>query len=263
MQDVFLSYAREDRERAVRLVEAMERQGSSVWWDHDLVPGQNWQRELESAVRQARCVVVLWTRHSVASDWVREEASFAREQGKLIPALLDDVEIPVPFRLIQTADLRDWNGEEDHPGFRELVSGARAHSGTPPPVPVIGDAPRPRFRGRWFSLAWLVLPTLAVALVVLVLMKWPAPTEVEIDVIVSSAQFRGHGTDKQVLLESTPARWLALHGFDEIRLTPRPYGSPIPLNTISKTTRIPRMPGVRCRPGSLSSCARLAVKRLR
>src|ERR1022692_2532774 len=102
MPDVFLSYAREDRERALPLVAALERAGFSVWWDHDLIPGQNFQREVESAVRQATCAVVLWTRHSVASDWVREEASFARDQGKLVPALLDDVEIPVPFRLIQT-----------------------------------------------------------------------------------------------------------------------------------------------------------------
>ena len=49
MIDVFVSYAREDRERAVWLVDVLERSGFSVWWDRDLVTGQNWQRELESA----------------------------------------------------------------------------------------------------------------------------------------------------------------------------------------------------------------------
>lgn len=222
MRDVFLSYARKDRQRAVRLVEALERLGFSVWWDHDVVPGQNWQRELESAVRQTRSVVVLWSRDSVASDWVREEASLAREQGKLIPARLDDAEIHVPFRLIQTADLRYWDGEESHQGFRELVAGVRAH-GDPPtlrPSPTIAATPKLRAWRRRLSVAWLVLPTMAVALVVLVLMNWPAPTEVDIDMIATSVQFRAHDTDRQVLLESIPARWLALQGFDQIRLTP-------------------------------------------
>lgn len=69
-------------------------------------------------------------------------------------------------------------------------------------------------------MAWLVLPTLMVAAVVIVLMNWPTPADVDIAAIATSVQFRGHGTDKQVLLESTSARWLALQGFDEIRLTP-------------------------------------------
>jgi hypothetical protein len=69
-------------------------------------------------------------------------------------------------------------------------------------------------------MAWLVLPTLVVAGVVLVLMNWPTPADVDIGAIAMGLQFRGHGPDKQVLLESTSARWLALQGFDEIRLTP-------------------------------------------
>lgn len=223
MQDVFLSYAREDRERAVWLVDALERSGLAVWWDRDLVTGQNWQRELESAVRQARCVVVLWGGHSVASDYVREEASLAREEGKLVPALLDDVEIPMPFRLIQTADLKSWRGEEDHEGLSQLVSGVRARCGEPrgelPSGPGGGDAPK-TLRDRWLSMAWLVLPTLAVAASAFILMKWPAPTEVDIEAIATSVQFRGHGSEKQPLLESMAARWIALQGFDEIRLAP-------------------------------------------
>lgn len=100
------------------------------------------------------------------------------------------------------------------------ISGVRANMGTPSPRPVIGNTSKPRSLNRWFSMAWLVLPTLVVVLVVFILMKWPAPTEVEIDMIATSVQFRGHGADKQVLLESMPARWLALQGFAEIRLSP-------------------------------------------
>jgi len=69
-------------------------------------------------------------------------------------------------------------------------------------------------------MAWLVLPTLVVAGAVLVLMNWPAPADVDVSTVATSLQFRSRGTDRQVLLEPTSARWLALKGFDEIRLTP-------------------------------------------
>lgn len=36
MVDVFISYAREDRDRAIGLVDALEHAGRSVWWEGDL-----------------------------------------------------------------------------------------------------------------------------------------------------------------------------------------------------------------------------------
>ncbi len=44
MADIFLSYASEDRERVIPLVEALQADGFSVWWDRNIRPVvvENW-----------------------------------------------------------------------------------------------------------------------------------------------------------------------------------------------------------------------------
>ncbi len=108
MSDIFVSYTREDVERARPLVKALEQRGWSVWWDPTLLPGDSWEDLIEAALDAARCVVVLWSRASVKSKWVRAEAAEGERRGILVPALLDDVLVPLAFRGLQTADLGQW-----------------------------------------------------------------------------------------------------------------------------------------------------------
>jgi hypothetical protein len=107
--DIFVSYASEDRARVAPLVQRLERFGFSVWWDRDIAHGQNYHLTIEAALDQAKCVVVVWTRDSVRSEWVLNEASAARKRNVLLPVTLDEVEPPLEFRHLQTADLRDEN----------------------------------------------------------------------------------------------------------------------------------------------------------
>ena len=121
MADVFVSYASADRPRVQPLVESLRQQGWSVWWDRAILPGKTWDQVLEETLAEARCVIVLWSRHSVESDWVHIEADEAKRRGILVPALLDDVPIPLAFRRIQTADLVDRTDALPHAGFDELI----------------------------------------------------------------------------------------------------------------------------------------------
>ncbi|MGH2822429.1 MAG: toll/interleukin-1 receptor domain-containing protein, partial [Thermoleophilaceae bacterium] len=105
MTHVFISYAREDRARAKRLAEALVARGLSVWWDREILAGQAFDDVIEAELERAKSVIVLWSKHSVVSDWVKGEATEARERGVLVPALIDAVKPPLEFRRKETVDL--------------------------------------------------------------------------------------------------------------------------------------------------------------
>ena len=85
MSDIFISYASEDRDRAKALAEALKAQGWSVWWDPDIPAGGTFDDVIEEALGKAKCTIVLWSRHSVGSRWVRTEAAEGAERGILVP----------------------------------------------------------------------------------------------------------------------------------------------------------------------------------
>ena len=126
MSDVFISYSSADRARVKPLVDALEQLGWSVWWDRSVLPGETWDQVIQAALTDARCIIVLWSRHSIQSDWVWIEADEARRRGILVPASLDDVEIPFAFRRIQVANLVNWQGASSTSQFDELARAVTA-----------------------------------------------------------------------------------------------------------------------------------------
>jgi hypothetical protein len=115
-EKIFMSYASVDRPRIELLVKTLASQDLDVWWDRDIPRGKSFNRVIEDALQQARCVIVVWSRESIASEWVFNEASDARKRQILVPVLIDDVEPPLEFRHLQAARLVDWRGD---PGDRE------------------------------------------------------------------------------------------------------------------------------------------------
>jgi TIR domain/Sulfatase-modifying factor enzyme 1 len=152
--DVFLSYAREDEARARELATALEQLGFSVFWDREVPPGQTWRSYIGDALAKARCVVVAWSRYSIASDWVIEEANEGRDRNVLVPVLFETVPPPFGFRAIQAANLTDWRPGLPSPAFDSLlravqrIIGGQAGSGTgvkaelsAPPRPAPSEPP--------------------------------------------------------------------------------------------------------------------------
>lgn len=72
-------------------------------------------------MRAAKAVVVLWSPRSVASRWVRAEATLADRNKTLAPVIIEACERPIIFELTHTTDLSAWDGRRDHPGWRALV----------------------------------------------------------------------------------------------------------------------------------------------
>jgi hypothetical protein len=127
--DVFLSYSREDQARARRFAETLEREGFSVWWDQELSAGEAFDEVTEKALTEARAVIVLWSPRSVSSRWVRAEAAQADESGTLVPVFIEACNLPVKFKLTQTADLSRWQGNADDAAWRSFVAGLRRFLG--------------------------------------------------------------------------------------------------------------------------------------
>jgi hypothetical protein len=120
MANIFLSYQRQDRAIANRLADLLTADGSNVWRDQQIEAGLRWDEEIERALAKATAVIVLWSGRSIASEWVHEEASYAREQGKLISVAIEDVSMPFGFSMISTIDLKGWTGDNQHSGVEGI-----------------------------------------------------------------------------------------------------------------------------------------------
>jgi formylglycine-generating enzyme required for sulfatase activity len=123
MADIFFSYKREDRAKIEPLVELLEQQGLTVWWDPDLVAGERFDEVINREIAQARCVIVAWSNSSTKAVWVRDEASTGRDRGVLVPLSLDGARPPLGFGQYQTPDLSDWTRDPDDPRIRQLLAG--------------------------------------------------------------------------------------------------------------------------------------------
>ena len=85
MSDIFISYKREEQPLAKRLSDALEEKGWSVWWDPKLCAGEHFDDVIEQALKDAKCVIVMWSKLSVNSRYVKDEANYALKRKKLIP----------------------------------------------------------------------------------------------------------------------------------------------------------------------------------
>lgn len=122
MNDIFLSYNREDQAKAKLFAAAFEAQGFKVWWDVGLRAGEAYDEVTEAALRIAKAVVVLWSKKSVQSRWVRAEATLADRNKTLVPCMIEPCERPIMFELTQTAELGHWQGEKTDPAWLSFLA---------------------------------------------------------------------------------------------------------------------------------------------
>jgi TolB-like protein len=123
--DIFLSYGREDEATARRFAEGLEAQGFTVWWDAALHTGESFDQAIEKALNEAKAVVVLWSKKSVDSRWVRAEATMADRNKTLAPVMIEACQRPIMFELMHTADLSHWTGDTKDKAWQSFVSDLR------------------------------------------------------------------------------------------------------------------------------------------
>jgi hypothetical protein len=135
MADIFISYTNEDLSRVEPLVKALQDKGWTVFWDRMIPPGKTWRQVIAEALESARSVIVAWSKTSVDSRWVQEEADRGLERNILIPILIDRVRPPLGFTMIQSADLTHWEPTRPSPEFSKLIADLSSILG-PSPIEV-------------------------------------------------------------------------------------------------------------------------------
>lgn len=121
MAKIFLSYSRQDASKAQRLAEWLQLNGHQVWRDaDDIGGGASFSSEIDKALKDCEVVAALWSAASVQSAWVRDEAAYGRDAGKLLPLSLDGTVPPLGFREFQSIDLSNWKGKGRPPAGERI-----------------------------------------------------------------------------------------------------------------------------------------------
>lgn len=123
--DVFISYARSDKEAVKPLAKILQQEGLDVFWDQDLIVGDDWREVIKKRLGAARCVVAVWSANSVNSDWVKWEAARGYDRGILIPISIDGQAPARVFDEIQTEDFSNWDGSARDVRVGRLLTGIR------------------------------------------------------------------------------------------------------------------------------------------
>jgi len=131
---VFLSYARSDQAQVAKLAAALQAAGLDVWWDRLIEGGAAFTKSIETSLQKCDAVVACWSRASVTSDWVLDEAGRGRDLRKLVPVTLDGTEPPIGFLQYHAVDLTRWRADPASAEMHAILRGVAAAAGRPAPA---------------------------------------------------------------------------------------------------------------------------------
>ncbi len=123
--DIFLSYARQDTERARQIKDLLEGLGLNVFFDTEgLDGGDVFPDILDRELKTAGAIVGVWSKHALTRPWVKIECDIGKTRGVLVPLQIEeisDLDRPAAFWNIQFADLSDFDGDPDHVGWLRFI----------------------------------------------------------------------------------------------------------------------------------------------
>jgi len=128
---VFLLYARSDREAVHRLYNRIVKDGANTWLDEkNILPGQDWESEIRKAIYRSDIVIVCLSRQFIKQGGYRhEELRIALEKANsvldgeifILPARLEKCDMPEPLRRWQRVDLFEADG------YKKLMSALKEY----------------------------------------------------------------------------------------------------------------------------------------
>lgn len=122
---IFISYSRNDTEYVSALVQAFRTQGFDVWFDKNIITGNDWDDTIEEQIKAADAVVLILSKTSVESENVKDEMSYAIGLGKSVnPIKIEECVIPMRLARKQFLDFTKMGHEA---GFERLVKDINTH----------------------------------------------------------------------------------------------------------------------------------------
>jgi hypothetical protein len=119
--DVFLLYRHEDADRAQQLAAVLERHGWSVWSDRAALAG-NWRATIDPQLRDAKCVVLLFSHAALNSEIILRDAAAAAGRKVLVGARLERAPMPLGWRYQKFVELTGWDGAADDERLPPLIA---------------------------------------------------------------------------------------------------------------------------------------------
>ena len=117
---VFLLYAHVDKDPVRRLYKRVLREGANAWLDRAKIqPGQEWEYEIRKAIMTSDIIIVcLSEAFNRQGGYRHEELRLALEKASslptgeilLLPARLENCDLPEPLRRWQRVDLFEAGG---------------------------------------------------------------------------------------------------------------------------------------------------------
>ncbi len=106
---LFVSYSHDDKPLVTQIAELLAEGGYDVWFDHRLLPGQDWKQVLLQQISKCDVFIYALSPESVSSEWCQWEFSQAIELRKPVVPILLQRNTPIPPALQQThyADFSD------------------------------------------------------------------------------------------------------------------------------------------------------------
>ncbi|MBB6091331.1 hypothetical protein HNQ60_000177 [Povalibacter uvarum] len=167
---VFISVKSEEYAAAENLEKALNDAGYTAWWAAKITNGTDWHGNIDAALQSCDCVVVLWSRKSAESIWVRHEASQAIARGIYVPVLLETVDLKDPYSRIQATVVSGLLGDASAPGIRNVVHRVQA---------LVPSRSR-RLLERAWDVRWVLASTAFAALTITFLFRLIANAEQQI-----------------------------------------------------------------------------------
>ena len=132
MQKIFISYSRKDTDFVRKLAGDLEKAGYDVWWDiTDLRGGDDWVRQIPTAIEASQFVIVVLSPNSIASEWVEKEYTQALSlRKKIIPIMLAPCNVPFSLNTINYVNFAVGEYEDN---FKSILR-ALGYTGEPPTV---------------------------------------------------------------------------------------------------------------------------------